>query len=571
MYIVDQTGNGDFTSIQAAVDAVPSGERAPTILLIRAGVYNERVVIYKDNLRVIGEDPENTVLTFSACAKDRDGLGGEQGTFRSFTLIVTGRDVEVENLTIRNDAGDGRDVGQAVAVYAAGDRGVWRKCRMIAHQDTLLCAPVMPMVENFIAPRLNRCEWVPHVPDSLPTRSRQYFEDCLIQGDVDFIFGPYRCWFERCELRMNARGGWYTAANTPEEQPYGMVFHKCHLTGECGDRMAALGRPWRRFARTVFLECEMNACVAPDGFRDWDEEKVVTERYAEYATTGARADLSLRHPKQKILTEDEASEFTVAQVMGGADGWRPDRRVPTWFMCGDSTMTNYRPDQAPMMGWGQAVQPLLEDNIFVENLAVSGRSSKSFVDERRLENIDRCIREGDTLLISFSHNDEKSQDPSRYTTAWGTFPEYLKMYLDVARKHGATPVLVTPIARRIFDDQGVLQASHQDYPASMRAFAEKENVRLIDLEAATMEDFQREGVEGTKLLYCHMPAGTPNYPEGIADNSHLHQRGARRIARLFMALWRGELQVNGVREADAADFSDTVNLEDSILKKEKGE
>ena len=223
MYVIAKDGSGDFTSIQQAIDAVPGGGRAPTILLVRMDEYRERVVVNKDNLRIIGEARDRTVITNSACAKDLDENGEERGTFLSFTFLVTGHNVEVENLTIRNDAGDGRQVGQAVAVYVAGDRGVWRNVRMIAHQDTLFCGPVEKKVVDFIAPRQGRAECVPAVNEPSVTHSRQYFEDCFIQGDVDFIFGPYRCWFERCTLFMNARGGLYTAANTPEEQPYGLV------------------------------------------------------------------------------------------------------------------------------------------------------------------------------------------------------------------------------------------------------------------------------------------------------------------------------------------------------------
>lgn len=320
MYIIAADGSGDFTSIQQAVDAIPGGGQAPTVLLLRAGEYHERVVVHKDNVRIVGEDRDKTVITARGCAKDLNPDGTERGTFLSATFMVTGRCVEVENLTIRNDAGDGRIVGQAVAVYAAGDRGVWRNVRMIAHQDTLFCGPLMQKVVDFISPRQGSAECVASIGDSTLTRSRQYFEDCFIQGDVDFIFGPYRCWFERCTLFMGARGGWYTAANTPEGQPFGLVFHACTLTGACEEGQGFLGRPWRKFARTVFLNCGMDAHVAPLGFIDWDQERVVTERCGEFGTAGLRADQSTRHPRQKRLTKAEAAAYTVQAVLGGPDG-----------------------------------------------------------------------------------------------------------------------------------------------------------------------------------------------------------------------------------------------------------
>ena len=565
MYIIAKDGSGDFKSIQEAIDAIPGGGRTPTILLLRMDEYHERVIVNKDNVRIIGEARDRTVITHSACAKDLNPDGTERGTFLSFTMLVTGHNVEVENLTIRNDAGDGREVGQAVAVYAAGDRGVWRNCRMIAHQDTLFCGPLMDKIVNDIAPRMSQAECVESVGDCPPTRSRQYFEDCYIEGDVDFIFGPYRCWFERCTLFMGKRGGWYTAANTPETQPYGLVFHRCVLTGDCPAGTAYLGRPWRRFARTVFLDCEMDEHVAPQGFADWDDVRKVTERYSEYATTGARADQSTRHPKQKRMTAQEAACVTIPEAIGGWDNWRPDRRVPTWFLCGDSTMANYPADRAPMTGWGQKLQALLTEDVYVENCAVNGRSSKSFVAEKRLNFIELCLRKGDKLIISFSHNDEKP-DPERSTDPRMTFPEYLGMYIDAARRQGAEPILVTPIARRHFDAQGRPVPTHGAYPNAMRNLAVYRGVRLIDLEKATMHLCRQAGQEGTKQIFCHVPSGHPNYPDGLEDNSHLQADGAARIAALFLA----RMQKSDWQEEDFENvaFDDHIGLiarEDSVL------
>ena len=479
MYIIAKDGSGDFTSLQAAIDAVPMSSRMPTILLLRMDEYHEKVIVNKDNIRIIGEARDRTVITNSGCAKDLDADGKEKGTFLSYTFLVTGNNVEVENLTIRNDAGDGSLVGQAVAVYAAGDRGVWRNVRMIAHQDTLFCGPTMPKVARDALPRLIP-EGVTSVGDCPLTLNRQYFEDCYIQGDVDFIFGPYRCWFERCTLFMNKRGGLYTAANTPEQSPYGLVFHNCKLTGECAPGQAYLGRPWRAFARTVFLHCEMDEHVSPQGFQDWQGGAPVTERYAEYSTTGARADQSTRHPKQKRMTEADAAAYTIREVIGGYDNWHPQHRTPTWFLCGDSTMADYPANAAPMTGWGQALKRLVPENVFVENCAVCGRSSKSFVAEKRLNFVELCLRKGDKLFIQFGHNDEKP-DVDRATDAHVTYPEYLGMYIDAARRQGAEPILLTPIARRRFDENGKLQHTHGEYPAVMRDLADYRGVRLLDI------------------------------------------------------------------------------------------
>lgn len=566
MFIVAKDGSGDFTTVQAAIDAVNGVSRAPAIILIRSGEYRERVVVDKDHLRIIGED--DAVITWSACAHDRDAQGREKGTFLSFTMLVTGRNVTVENLTVRNDAGDGSVAGQAVAVYAAGDRGVWRRCRLIAHQDTLFCGPVMPKLGPEIAPHsLASAECVDSVGDCPETRSRQYFADCLIRGDIDFIFGPYRCWFENCRLHMNARGGWYTAANTPENQPYGFVFHRCHLTGSCPEGQAYLGRPWRRFARTLFLECEMERCVAPCGFIDWDEKRVITERCGEWGSTGEGAYPEARHPRQKRLSREEARCVTLPDVLSGDDGWRPDRPPCAWYLCGDSILADYPLQRAPMTGWGQKLQALLPENEYVENLAVCGRSSKSFVDEGRLETVALCLRPGDKLVIAFGHNDEKD-DPLRHTDPHSTFPAYLNRYIDLAISKGAEPILVTPAARRHFDEKGMLLATHGEYPAAIRRLAEKRGLRCADLEAASMALLRRLGEKDSRAFYCHVPAGHPNYPRGSADNSHLSERGAAAFAGLFLDLLAGRAGTEDdfCQANDPERLRSLIDCEDSVLE-----
>lgn len=307
-YLISQDGSGDFRTLQEAVDALPASDSESCVLRLAPGVYRGRVIVNRDHLHILGTDPETTVLAASGCAKDLNEEGQEKGTFLSWTLLVTGNDVTVENLTVRNDAGDGRLVGQAVAVYAAGDNGRWINCRFVACQDTLFCGPTMPKVQKDALPRTVPAG-VPSVGDCPPVTGRQYFRDCLIRGDVDFIFGPYACLFERCTLFMNERGGWYTAANTPEANPLGMVFLNCHLTGACAPGAAYLGRPWRAYARTAYLNCDMDEHVAPAGFADWDDVRVVTGRYAEYGSRGAGVCPEKRHPNEKMLTTEEATQL----------------------------------------------------------------------------------------------------------------------------------------------------------------------------------------------------------------------------------------------------------------------
>ena len=569
MIIVAKDGTGDYISLQQAIDEAPEGHRAPTLILVRPGTYEERIVVHKENLRIVGVDSETTIITASACAKDLRPDGTEKTTFLSATLITAARNIEIENLTIRNDAGDGRLVGQAVAVYAAGDRGIWRNCRLIAHQDTLYCGPLrVPDVVEDIAPRDGIAERCTLVQDGPMTRSRQYFDSCWIQGDVDFIFGCYRCWFENCTLFMNKRGGWYTAANTHPAQPHGFVFHRCRLTGACEPGEAFLGRPWRSGARTVFLACDMDKHVAPVGFTDWDTTRRISDRCGEWHTTGVHADQSDRHPAQKRFSDEEAAQLTIPEVLGGYDGWQPDVRIPTWFLCGDSTMAVYPEDRTPMTGWGQTLQSLLPASVFVQDEAVNGRSSKSFIDERRLENIDACLRPGDRLIVSFSHNDEKS-DPLRYTSPEETFPAYLSCYLETARRHGAEPILATPICRRNFAADGTLIFTHGAYPQAIRDLAAREGVRMVDLEKATASLLRREGPKGTPRLFCHVPQGSPNYPDGLVDNSHLQVAGAVAVAQLFLRGLAGlsdwdQEPLEG--ESVPHHFESLINQEDHVLR-----
>ena len=309
---VKQDGTGDFCKLQHAVDSAREGDE----ILIFPGVYEGRVIVNKNGITLHGTDSASCVITGSRCAKDPGPDGKEKGTFLSYTLLVTGDDVTVRDLTVRNTAGPGRQAGQAVAVYAAGDRDSWYNVFMLGHQDTLFTGPTMPKVQKDALP-WDVPEGVPSVGDCPKVSSRQYFENCFIRGDVDFIFGPYACWFENCLLYMNSGGGWYTAANTPEDNEYGFVFSSCRLTGEGTGR---LGRPWRKYARTAFLNCRMDACVDPRGFTDWDTERVVTGRLCEYACTGPGADRANRHPSEAQLTDEEAKHYSLEKVL---NGWQP--------------------------------------------------------------------------------------------------------------------------------------------------------------------------------------------------------------------------------------------------------
>lgn len=316
---ISKDGSGDFATLQAAIDSIPNNGQ-PVTLHMLPGIYREKVILNKSNVTLIGE--EGSHLVFGDFALNPLPDGTTRNTFLTPTLLITGDNVTLQGLTVENDAGDGRKVGQAVAVYAAGDRCRFLNCRFLAAQDTLFCGPVLHKLHRFVKPYQIPLG-VENVADRPPVDARLYFERCFIRGDVDFIFGPYRCWFEECTLYANARGGYYTAANTPEGQPYGLVFHRCTLTGECEPGGMYLGRPWREFAATAFIDCRMDACVHPEGFTDWliagQPNRPVTQRYCEYGSSGEGANATCRHPGMKLLTASEAGAYTLSNVLPGWD------------------------------------------------------------------------------------------------------------------------------------------------------------------------------------------------------------------------------------------------------------
>lgn len=319
MITIAWDGSGDFTTLQAALDAVPEDHPQPVEMRMKRGVYRERVIWTKSRITLIAE--EGTELVGGAYARQLLPNGETQNTFLTATLLISGDDVRMEGLTIRNDAGDGRQVGQAVALYAAGDRLSFLRCRLIACQDTLFCGPTLRKIGRW-TPGYDIPRGVEGIDTLPPVDARQYFRDCFIQGDVDFIFGPYRVWFEGCTLYANERGGFYTAPNTPREQPFGLVFHRCRLTGDCAPGGVYLGRPWRDDARAAFLHCEMDACVHPRGYCDWEQPfRPVTPKLCEYGSTGPGAATEGRHPRMGLLSGAEAAAYTRDAVLRG---WKPE-------------------------------------------------------------------------------------------------------------------------------------------------------------------------------------------------------------------------------------------------------
>jgi pectinesterase len=291
--VVAQDGSGQFKTVQAAIMAVPSGSHEnPVVIHIKPGVYRELIYIQREKsfFKLVGENPTNTILTFDLYAGITNAEGKPIGTFKTPSTTIDADNFTAENLTFENFAGP---IGQALAIRVDGDRAAFRNCRFLGWQDTIL---------------LNR--------------GRQYFENCYICGHVDFIFGAATAWFEHCRIHC-LRSGYITAASTPEDQPFGFVFSSCQITGE-PDVKTFLGRPWRNYASTIYLNCEMSEVVRPQGWNDWRRPVThQTARYAEFNSAGPGADPQQRAPWTKQLTAAEAQKITVEKVLGRSDGWNP--------------------------------------------------------------------------------------------------------------------------------------------------------------------------------------------------------------------------------------------------------
>lgn len=214
----------------------------------------------------------------------------------------------------------------------------------------------------------------------------------------------------------------------------------------------------------------------------------------------------------------------VPPVVAGAGIASASGRGRALFVAGDSTAAQKFADVAPETGWGMALPFLLRGGLRVANHAVNGRSAKSFVDEGRLGALLDGVRPGDLVLIQFGHNDEKADDPTRYTEPWTTYQEYLRRFLDGARTRGAVPVLATPVERRRFDAGGNAVPTHGEYPAAMRALALAERVALLDIEALSLALWQELGAEATKTYF--------NWTATEQDNTHFNPPGAIAVARL---------------------------------------
>lgn len=287
--VVDKNGSGNYKTVQEAFDAVPTGNRKPITIFIRKGIYKERLTLdtRKDFVRLVGEDKDNTVLTFDNHKGSILANGDTVNTWTSASFFIYASDLRAENLTFENNAGF--NAGQAVAVFASGDRLAFYNCRFVGFQDVLFCSG---------------------------PGSKQYYKDCYIEGTTDFIFGPATAVFQSCHIHSKKKSH-ITAASTPRELKYGFVFFDCKLTGDSTLRGVTLGRPWTPYASVTYLRCDMGPHIGDEGWNNWrNRANEETARYAEYKSTGTGRPKEGRVKWARQLNDAEAAVFTLENIFG---------------------------------------------------------------------------------------------------------------------------------------------------------------------------------------------------------------------------------------------------------------
>jgi len=284
--IVAQDSSGDYTSIQEAIDAAKAFPPKPITIFIKNGIYHEKVRIpsWNNSLSLIGEDIDKTIITWDDYFSKMKR--GRNSTFYTYTLKVEANDFYAENITVENSAGA---VGQAVAIHVEGDRCSFKNCKFLGNQDTAYLAG-----EN----------------------SRQLFTNCMISGTTDFIFGSATVLFKECTI-ISKKDSYITAASTTKGKEFGFVFMNCKLQANSSVDSVYLGRPWRPYAKTVFIECELGKHIHPDGWQIWSNtENVTSTFYAEYNNYGAGAATENRVNWAHLLTKEEVQDYTPERILG---------------------------------------------------------------------------------------------------------------------------------------------------------------------------------------------------------------------------------------------------------------
>ncbi|WP_442590267.1 pectinesterase family protein [Pedobacter sp. AW31-3R] len=301
---VAQDGSGDYKTIQEAVNSIRDLGALEVKIFIQKGIYPEKLIIpsWKTRVTLIGEDATNTIIT-NADFSGKDYPAGHDlygrdkfSTYTSYTVLVQGNNFTAENLTIQNTSGR---VGQAVALHVEGDQAIFKNCRLLGNQDTLFTATA---------------------------NSRQYYVNCYVEGTTDFIFGEATVVFQSCTIK-SLSNSYITAAATSAAQKFGYVFFDCQLITAPEATKVFLGRPWRPYAKTVFIRTQMGAHIVPAGWDPWvgdamfpDKDK--TAFYAEYKSTGGST--ANRASWSKQLTQKELKTYVLANIFQQGSPWNPE-------------------------------------------------------------------------------------------------------------------------------------------------------------------------------------------------------------------------------------------------------
>lgn len=291
-WVVAKDGTGNYSTVQAAFDAVPSGNTKPITIFVKPGVYKEKLRLdtSKRLVTLLGSDKYTTILTFDDHSGKPAPGGKTINTITSYSFHQAANDFTAENITFENNAGF--SAGQAVAIMITADRARFFNCRFLGFQDVLFPAK---------------------------EKTRQYFEDCYIEGTTDFIFGPSTAWFERCHIHSK-KNSHITAASTPKETAFGYVFNECILTADTGITKVSLGRPWKPYASVTYLRTWMGAHILPEGWNNWKESSnEKTARYFEFNSSGPGGDRTKRFSWSGQLSGESAASINIVRVMGDWD------------------------------------------------------------------------------------------------------------------------------------------------------------------------------------------------------------------------------------------------------------
>ena len=287
--VVARDGTGEFRTIDEAIEVCRAFMEYQKVIYVKNGVYKEKLIVpsWLTNITICGEDRDKTIITYDDHANLRlEGTERKMGTFRTYTLKIEGTNITIKNITIENNAAK---LGQAVCIHTEGDNLTFENCRILGTPDTI-----------YTGTPGTHC----------------YFHNCYIEGTTDFIFGPSTAWFENCELHSKANS-YITAASTPQGQKYGYIFNHCRLTAEPGVDKVYLGRPWRPYAHTLFMNCKMGSHICPLGWDNWrNKENEKTTRYEEYNNSGAGAPGKQRATWSRQLTKKEVASVTIKNVLG---------------------------------------------------------------------------------------------------------------------------------------------------------------------------------------------------------------------------------------------------------------